>query len=332
MVFTASSGIETNFQSQGRWSGREWPVAFLTMVLCLSLAQASPAAQCPPEHGLALQVLGSGGPIADDGRASSSYLIWQDGRARVLVDVGGGSFLRFGQAKARFADLDLIAISHFHTDHSADLPAILKSGYFSTRTRGLLISGPQAAHPFPGLGDFIESYLSPGRGSYAYLAGYLDGSSGLVELTQVPVDHRQQAAAVVMEEGDLMVSALGVPHGIVPTLAYRVEVGGLSIVFASDQNGSLEKFPAFARGATVLVAHLAIPEDAEGAARKLHAPASVIGRIMQQSHAETLVLSHFMSRSLKDLDNSLAKIRLQFAGDIILAEDLQCLVLGKSLK
>ncbi len=250
----------------------------------------------------------------------------------MLVDAGGGSFLRFGQAKARFADLDLIAISHFHTDHSAGLPAILKSGYFSQRTRRLRISGPQSAPPFPGLGAFMDGFLDSERGSYAYLAGYLDGSAGLVALVQVPVDHRQRTAVVVMEKGDLSVTALGVPHGIVPTLAYRIELDGRAIVFASDQNGSLEEFPAFAQGATMLVAHLAIPEDAEGVARKLHAPASVIGRIAQQSHTETLVLSHFMSRSLRDLENSLAKIKLQFAGEIIIAEDLRCLVLGKSLK
>jgi ribonuclease BN (tRNA processing enzyme) len=52
----------------------------------------------------------------------------------------------------------------------------------------------------------------------------------------------------------------------------------------------------------------------------------------EKSSAGTLVLSHIMFRSLKDLDNSLARIRLQFTGDIILAEDLQCIELGKYLK
>jgi len=250
----------------------------------------------------------------------------------VLVDAGGGSFLRFGQANARFEDLDLIAISHFHTDHSADLPALLKSGYFSRRTRSLLISGPEAGGPFPALEAYIESLLDPGLGSYAYLAGYLDGSDGLVKLKRVPVDHHHETPDSVMEESGLRVTALGVPHGIVPTLAYRVEADGQSIVFASDQNGSSEQFSGFAQGATVLVAHLAIPENATGAARKLHAPASVIGQMAEKSKVETLVLSHFMSRSLNDLDNSLAKIRLKFAGDIILAEDLQCFGLGKYLK
>jgi len=34
-------------------------------------------------------------------RASSSYLVWQDGQARVLVDAGGGSALRFGESGAK---------------------------------------------------------------------------------------------------------------------------------------------------------------------------------------------------------------------------------------
>ena len=94
-------------------------------------ACAQPARSCPPADGLALQVLGSGGPIADDARASASYLVWINGVARVMIDTGGGSFLRFGEAGASFEGLDFVGLSHFHTDHSADFPALLKSGSFS---------------------------------------------------------------------------------------------------------------------------------------------------------------------------------------------------------
>ena len=72
---------------------------------------------CPASKGAALQVLGSGGPVADDGRASSGYLIWIDGKSRFLIDAGGGVFLRFGEAAARFEDLEFIAISHFLRNH-----------------------------------------------------------------------------------------------------------------------------------------------------------------------------------------------------------------------
>ena len=96
-----------------------------------ALSYAGPAQQCPPPQGVALQVLGSGGPIADDARASSAYLVWVDGKSRVLIDSGGGAFLRFGEAQANFSELEFIGLSHFHTDHSADFPALLKSGYLS---------------------------------------------------------------------------------------------------------------------------------------------------------------------------------------------------------
>jgi hypothetical protein len=65
-------------------------------VSCALLPSA--AAQSCGAQGVALQVLGSGGPELQDQRASSSYLVWDDGRARVLVDAGGGSALRFAES------------------------------------------------------------------------------------------------------------------------------------------------------------------------------------------------------------------------------------------
>ena len=139
-------------------------------------------------------MLGSGGPIADDARASSSYLVWHDGRARVLVDIGGGAVLRLAESGAQFTDLDAVLLSHLHADHSADLPALLKSGYFSHRERSLVLAGPAAGGnarvSFPGTDDFVEALLSSERGAYAYLDGYLDGSDGMPELRVHTLDSR----------------------------------------------------------------------------------------------------------------------------------------------
>ena len=105
-----------------------WLVALLT----LSALQTPASAACSPRR--AVQVLGSGGPIADDARASAGYLVWIDGRPRLLVDAGGGVFLPFGEAKAKFDTLDAIAITHLHADLFGDLVALLKSGFFGDRT------------------------------------------------------------------------------------------------------------------------------------------------------------------------------------------------------
>jgi ribonuclease BN (tRNA processing enzyme) len=49
-------------------------------------------------EGLAVRVLGSGGPFVNAHRASSGYLVQLDGRPRLLVDAGGGTFERLGRA------------------------------------------------------------------------------------------------------------------------------------------------------------------------------------------------------------------------------------------
>jgi ribonuclease BN (tRNA processing enzyme) len=281
------------------------------------------AASCGDAEGVTLQVLGSGGPIADDGRASTGYLLWIDGQSRVLVDAGGGTFLRFGEAGAKFEDLDFVGLSHLHTDHSADFPALIKSGNFSPRTRPLPIAGPDGDGPFPGLNDFLTAMFGRDRGAYAYLASFLDGTNNKPVLTprEVPVG---ETTSVYTSES-LSIDALQVPHGIVPAVAFRVTAGDTTWVFASDQNGSDPAFTEFAKGATVLVMHLVIPEGAEGVVRKLHAPPSVIGDIAATAAPGKLVLSHFMARGLKSLDDSIALVRGRYKGEIVLAEDLACI-------
>jgi ribonuclease BN (tRNA processing enzyme) len=299
------------------------------MVLIATASCAQTAAECPPEDGVALQVLGSGGPIADDGRASSGYVVWVDGQSRVLVDAGGGTFLRFGEAGADFTQLDFVGLSHFHTDHSADFPALLKSGNFSSRERPLPVAGPGAAGPFPGLVSYLTSLLDPDSGAYGYLSGYLDGSGGLVRLEPSEVAREQAEPVQVFgdDDGEITVDALPVPHGIVPALGFRVRARDVTIVFASDQNGSDPDFAGFADGSTALVMHMPIPDGATGRALQLHAPPARIGEIAAMASVETLVLSHFMARSLRALEANVSVVADNFDGRIVVAEDLACIVL-----
>ena len=305
-------------------------ISVLFALLC-NVAVAGQAdteiSNCLKAEGPLLQVLGSGGPIADDGRASSGYLVWVDGRSRFLVDAGGGIFLRFGEAGARFEDLEHISISHFHTDHSTDLVALLKSGYFSNRSSALPISGPMAGGDYPGTGDFLKRLLDQDNGAYAYLEGYLDGSDGLVELIPTEVDPGlTKATRVYTDPGtNIEILALGVPHGPVPALAYRIRIGQQSIVFSGDQNGNSDAFIDFARGTDVLVMHMPVPENTGEVARKLHAPPSVIGKIAAETGTGSLVLSHFMSRSLANMEENLNQIRSRYNGQLISAYDLECI-------
>jgi ribonuclease BN (tRNA processing enzyme) len=270
-----------------------------------------------------VQVLGSGGPIADDGRASSSYLVWVDGVARVLIDTGGGSFLRFGESGADFVDLDFVGLSHFHTDHSADFPALLKSGSFSGRDRPLHVAGPDTDGPFPGLKAWLRSMLDADSGAYGYLSGFLDGTAGRPML--VAKEIAGDEPITVFKNAEIVVEAMHVPHGIVPAVAFKVTAGGETFVFASDQNGRNPGFAEFANDASILVMHLVVPENVSGVGRRLHAPPSVVGGLADRAGAKKLVLSHFMARSLNELDKNVDLVRSRYKNEIVLAEDLACI-------
>jgi len=305
-------------------------IAPLLMLMTLAVGPV-PAAECSGRA--AVQVLGSGGPIADGARAASGYLLWLDGQPRVLVDAGGGVFQRFGQAGASLDSLALIAMTHFHTDHAADLPALLKGAYFSDRTRALPIAGPTGNTRFPGLHAFLKRQFDADTGAWAYLSGLLDGSGRMFRLEPIEIDHAARTPIDVLAQDTPTVRAIGVHHGPVPSLAYRFELDAApddrsnhwSVVISGDQNLSGDGFIEFARDADLLVMPFAIPETAGPAARNLHALPSRIGHAAAEAGVGRLVLSHFMARSLRTLDVQLDHVREHFDGPITQAEDRMCI-------
>jgi glyoxylase-like metal-dependent hydrolase (beta-lactamase superfamily II) len=123
--------------------------------------------------GITVQVLGSGGPELQDKRASSSYLVGEDGQARALVDAGGGSALRFGESGATMSQLDVILFTHFHVDHSGDFPALIKSSWFEDRKRPLPIYGPPGNDFMPSTTQFVADFFGDNHGVFRYLSELL---------------------------------------------------------------------------------------------------------------------------------------------------------------
>ena len=290
--------------------------------LCLLAFRLGAAESCTP-NGVWLQVLGSGGPEITDRRASSGYLIWVAGKARLLVDAGAGVALHFGQSGARFTDLDAIAFSHFHVDHSADLPAFIKSGFFSGRDRDLPIYGPVGNSFMPATTEFVQNLFGKKQGAFRYLASYLDGGDEY-RIKPHDIDISQHQKRYQFQPYGLSLNAIPVHHGPVPALAWRVDVGGKSITFSGDMNGDWHSLELLAANTDLLVAHNAIPEEARGVARFLHMPPSVIGRIAATARVGRLVLSHRMNRTLGREQDTLAEIRKAYSGKVDFADDMDC--------
>jgi ribonuclease BN (tRNA processing enzyme) len=284
----------------------------------------SGAAQSCGAQGVAAQVLGSGGPELQDKRASSSYLVWKDGQALALVDAGGGSALRFGESGAQMSQLDVLLFTHYHVDHSADFPALIKSSWFEDRKRPLPIYGPAGNDFMPSTTEFVYDFFGEKHGAYRYLSELLmPGEEGSYKIQPHNVVAGLTPVAA-FRSGDLAVYAVRVVHGRVPALAWRVEVGGKFIVFSGDTNGDNRGLVQLAMNADLFIAHNAVPEGAVGIERRLHMPPSVIGRIAGDAHVKNLVLSHRMLRTLGKEHQTQSEIKKRYSGPVEFANDLDC--------
>ena len=298
----------------------------LALLTVLSISGASLARSDCGANGVALQVLGSGGPeIMQDRRASSSYLVWLNGKARLLVDAGGGSALNFGRSSAAFEDLDAIVFTHFHVDHSADLPVFVKASWFGDRTRGLPLFGPTGNRLMPSMRGFVTALFDDKQGAFRYLSDFIDSSpTNAYKLEAQDITATGKSLWSGFHNAHLRLSAIPVHHGPVPALAWRVDLADRSITFSGDMNGDNHTLVKLAVGSDLLVAHNAIPEGATGVARQLHMPPSVIGRIAAGARVKQLVLSHRMQRTLGRETQTRHIIQQNYRGPIEFANDLDC--------
>jgi ribonuclease BN (tRNA processing enzyme) len=247
----------------------------------------------------------------------------------MLIDMGGGAYLRFAQSGAKLSDLALVGISHLHPDHVSDLPALL---WLSRQLRaeplpivgpsGNSVGGPVGLDVAPDFATFLTRMFDEKNGAFQVLAGTLGASRGLgVRLDASVVDAAKADPSTVFKGQDFTVTALGIPHANMPTLAYRVETPAGSVVFSSDQNGTNPKFVDFARNANVLIMHLTIPTGSSSALQALLAEPAVVGRIAREAGVGRLIVSHI---GQFDLDVAIRDLRQSYAGPLTVGADLQC--------
>lgn len=322
---------------------------------------------------LSVMVLGSGGPaVTAAGRASAGYLIFTDGQPRVLMDVGGGVYKNFASSGANIKDLDIVLLSHLHIDHMGDLSPMVKAMYFQNRafnlangtvddgderTAPLRIFGPdENGIPFPpALGadpgvsqypsseQFVHSHYDLNTGNERYLHVFTQAISAgtfAVEAKNVSPNWTDYNPETIINEKGLKITAVGVNHGPVPALAFRIEYKGKSIVYSGDTSSKSTNpagaalpnggnMVAISKDADLLIYDTAIMEDAPNGPKDavffaLHTKPSRIGEVATAANVKKLVLSHITAITQSRLDEVKTLIRAQgFNGEISAAEDLK---------
>jgi len=292
------------------------------LALSLVLSQSAMASSACEADRVALQVLGSGGPELDDGRASTSYLVLLDGKARALVDLGPGSSVNFGQANAKLEDISVIMLTHLHIDHSADLPAFVKGSFFTERQKNLTLLGPAANDLMPSTEQFA-SRLFGHEGAFSYLSNYLDpeqSSAFKLKTKSVGLDLKEVTYYPIGRE--MILSAIPVHHGPIAAVAWRVDVAGCAITFSGDMNDDYHTLVKLALDSDILVMHNAVPETAKGVAAHLHMTPSQIGHIAQQAQVKQLLISHRMKRTIGKESDTEQQIKQSYQGPVSFANDL----------
>lgn len=111
-----------------------------------------------------LTLLGTSGAYATSKRSSSGYLLeWSEGAA--LIDPSAGTWMRALKAGMDPAGLRVVLLTHFHPDHTGDLPGLL---FARAQTPGiddaLVIGGP----------DGTDRLVDAARAMYAAWGDWLD--------------------------------------------------------------------------------------------------------------------------------------------------------------
>jgi len=280
--------------------------------------------QCQSER-VKLQMLGTRGPELWDAQASTSYLLWLDDKARVVIDAGPGSVQNFEQSGANYEDLRLFLFTHFHIDHSADLPAYIKGGFFSERTEDLLIFGPNGNEYLPSTQQFINRLFNHETGLYPYLSSFIDQEApGNYKLraTNIESSYKNLNERVIYSDEQIKITAVSVHHAVLLALAYRIELADCVISFTGDMSGRFRTMPDLAKDSDILVAHNAIAENETGAGQLLHMKPSYIGKLAAQANVKHLLLTHLMKRSVNQKDETLQLIRENYSGVISFPKDL----------
>jgi ribonuclease BN (tRNA processing enzyme) len=265
-----------------------------------------------------LVVLGSGGPVSS-GRAASGYVVFVDGVARALVDVGPGTFVRLGEMGIDLHRLDTILITHLHIDHSGDLPGFVKSRDLSyDEPLAFRIFGPSGRGEYPGTSAFVDR-LFGAQGAFAYLKNFRNRLR--LDAVDLPITEALPIHEVIDDSG-LHVTTVPVDHGDAPAVAYRIEHAGHAVVISGDLASKNDNLPRLAEGADLLVYDTSVldPPGSPAALYELHTAPARIGEVAAKAHVKSLLLSH-VRRVEESKDDVLRSIHNRYSGPTRFASD-----------
>lgn len=193
------------------------------------------------DDGLRVAVCGSGSPLADPARRPACNLVFAAGRIYV-VDAGAGGFARVARWRLPLQHIQAVFLTHFHSDHIADLPEVKLQSWVGQRPAPLTVyGGPGVSRVVAGFTEAFaldDSYRIAHHG-----ADFLKPETGPMRPVEIanpdgaPLTGMQ--SAVVLQKDGLTITAFAVDHApVIPAYGYRFDYKGRSVVFSGDTHKS----------------------------------------------------------------------------------------------
>jgi ribonuclease BN (tRNA processing enzyme) len=250
--------------------------------------------------------VGSGTVVPDMARGPAAHH-FACGDLSLLFDLGSGTLRRLDALGIPFGALDLVAVTHRHQDHFADLLPLL----FALRhAPGVRRVRPLALVGYPGFEEDLEA-LEAVFGEWVLEPGFpLD----IWEAEDTPVELDREAVSAGIEARRVEHS----PEAVGYRLALNAAGREILVAYTGDTAFSAEAV-ALARDADLLIAECSVAdEDAVPG----HMTPGEVGRLAAEAAARHLVATHFYPSALRLGEDEIEhRIRRHYDGPIDLAVD-----------
>jgi len=276
-------------------------------------------------------LLGTGCPVVNLERYGPAQLVGL-GATRLLVDCGSGVTQRLLGAGCPGRAIDALFLTHLHSDHIVDLFQLVISSWHQGRDRPQRVFGP------PGTRAYVEGLMNLWRPELQQRIAHERRPSTValeIEVTEIAGGERHVVGDIAVEVVE--VDHRPVRHAFGFVMAPAHAASGPRIALSGDTRRSPALIAA-AKGAEILVhevfVHHEMPvvpgvRSAETVANvaAYHTLSSEVGRIAAEAGVGCLVLTHFVPPAA-DRDRLLAEVAADFAGPVIVGEDLMTLDAG----
>lgn len=266
-----------------------------------------------------ITLLGTGSPMVDPNRAGPSTLVTAGGQT-FLVDCGRGVLMRAAAAGVQAANLTALLLTHLHSDHITDLSDIITTRWVTTiGPNPLPIIGP------PGTAAVVEATLAALAPDISYRIHH---HADITEPPSVQV-HEHTSGGVWDADGVRITVAPTDHRPVEPTIAFRIESDGTSVVLAGD-TVPCESLDGLARGADAMV-HTVIRKDLveQMPAQRIrdildyHSSVEQAAATAARAAVGTLVLTHYVPPLVPGQEDQWRALAAgEFGGRVELGSDL----------